>query len=185
MKTLVIFGRSPFINTVDCAALAARFDTAAINQEPVPCKFLFSLFSDPQPLSQETQVFTHWEKPAHPGGQRIALRYAPVPFLHDETRDGFPCYAHVAFTASEVVNWALRQGYGRILLVGVDHVETDSQFVHWDGSVSPNDKLRPVLHRDLKSFIRECARRAAIYQTNPAVADDWNLPFLDLATLLD
>lgn len=183
LKTIVVFGRSPFINEVDCAALAERFDTAAINREPVPCDYLFSLFDEPQPLSAP-QIFTHWEKPPHPLGFKIAIKASPEPFLNGETRSGFPCYAFQSFTASAVVNWAIRQGYERIILVGIDHVETDKQFTHWDGTTSANDHISELNHQALKSFIEFCSEYVEIFQTNPAVKNDWALPFMSIADLL-
>ena len=181
MTDCVIFGRSPFVNQVDCVALAARFHTIAINQAPCRVNTLFSLWDAPPDPAPADQVFVHWES-NHPG-TKIATRGSHVPFLNGETRDGFPAVAWIAFSVSAVVNWCLIQGFERIYLVGVDHVDSDGQFKHWDASQSPKRSLLSCCHQDLKRFIAECSKYAEIYQTNPTVAPHWPIPFKSISSM--
>ena len=177
MKTLVLFGRSPFINQVDAAAIASHYETAAINQAPCRVDYLFSLFDDFPANDPSTIVFGHWQRDTPAGATKLSLQPSREPLLTNESRGGFPLVGIFAFSATAALNWAILQGYERVYLVGIDHVESDTCFHHWDGSDSPNTRLQPCAHQDLKQFVYACAAHIEIYQTNPAVSDAWEIPF--------
>jgi hypothetical protein len=86
------------------------------------------------------------------------------------------------FTPSLAINWAILKGYKKAYLVGIDHVESDLEFKHHDGINHPS-AMGPASHKSFKQYVYNCARHIKIFQTNPAVAKDWQLPFIEIEAL--
>lgn len=180
---LVIFGRSPFLNTVDTAKLLSKYTTIGFNQfgrlfEP---DFLF--FFDQWYggfIGNPVVYFPHWFK------QGKGIKYMPKPsdkpLLSGSKQDGMIVLGHKYFTVSIALNWAILQGFKRIYLVGIDHIESDEKFEHNDGT-GCQSRLTVKAHQGLKRFVYACAEHVEIYQTNPAVKGDWELPFIDIEEL--
>ena len=156
----------------------------SINRQPVESDYLFSLFDKPTTFGK-VATFVHWESNhGLDNVTKIALKPSDIPLIEPIERDGFPCYGWKFFTVSAVCNWCIREGYTDVYLVGVDHDENEKQFTHFDDTISPNKTLHVSHHQGIKMFIYECAMHTNIYQTNPAVRDKWELPFVDIDTLL-
>jgi hypothetical protein len=176
---LVIFGRSPFIAQADVPALIKRYTTIGFNHfgRQYRPDYLF-MFDAYYAGYIPTVVFTPHHFP-----QRHGMKYVPVPSnepLLNQPHDPRGIrLAHKYFTVSIALNWALTQGFKKIYLVGIDHVETDRQFRHHDGNDLPST-LTPKAHKALKDYVYRCAEHADIYQCNPAVAPDWQLKYKDV-----
>lgn len=182
-QELIVFGRSPFIKDVDVSALIERYPSLGFNgfgqHYPVDYLFFYDGYWNHHP---DTEVFIpHWFDAKHPG-----TRYAPRPFDRPLTNEIFQediiCLGHKYFTTSVALNWAILEGFETVYLVGVDHVETDKTFIHHDGSPCES-MLTPEAHAAFKQYVYNCLPHINIYQCNPAVADDWNLPYKDLSSL--
>lgn len=188
---LVIFGRSPFIDKVDVGHILQNYTTVGFNHfgQHYPVDHLFyydKYYEDIRDDVGKVWVPYHWPKPP-----RDSMCYAPRPskkpfvpakWFNNPSGGKCPVLGHCYFTVSLAINWALIQGYTRIHLVGIDHIETDSQFKHHDNIDAPN-RLTPLVHKGIKSYIELSANYAQIFQTNPDVWDDWNLPKLNVESL--
>lgn len=182
---LIIFGRSPFINQVDVPRLLDSFTTVGFNHfgkyHCVDYLFFFDDFYDGFYGPRKGLFIPEWFAENLPG-----TRYAPKPLdrplLKQTEGEKILQLAHKHYTASLALDWALLQGFSKIYLIGIDHVETDRAFAHHDG-IDGYAELTPQSHRDFKEFVHNCAAHADIYQCNPAVADQWLLPYKDVRDL--
>lgn len=181
-KELVIFGRSPFVDTVDIPNLCQNYTTLGFNQFGRHHKVDYLFFFDAYYYGYKAGAAVYmpnWFE------QKSGIKYIRKPSvkpIFGQQQDGMPVLGHKYFTVSLALNWALLQGFEKIYLVGIDHVETDTAFVHHDGDDCPSN-LTPDAHGRLKDYVYACAEHAEIYQCNPAVADDWKLPYRDVKTL--
>jgi len=182
---LIIFGRSPFLNTLDIPFLASKYKTIGFNQfgrlfEP---DFLFFFDEWYGGFIGNPLVFCpKWFKETEDRVIKYVPKKADSPLLEWVNENGQPCFSHKYFTVSIALNWAILQGFKRIYLVGIDHIETDTKFEHNDGT-GCQSRLTLKAHQELKQYVYRCAEHAEIYQTNPAVRDDWELPFIDIEEL--
>jgi hypothetical protein len=96
-------------------------------------------------------------------------------------------YLHVGmryFCASMAVNIALLQGHTAIYLIGIDHVETNQRFEHYDINDQDSDVcFTAASHRGIKDFIAQCNQHVPVYQCNPVVANDWPVPYKNIEEL--
>lgn len=178
---LIIFGRSPFLSTVNIPALLSVYTSIGFNEfgrlfEP-DYLFFYDAWYDGFIGSPEVYA-PHWFKQG-------CNKYVPKPSdspLVGKLQNGMPCLGHRYFTVSVALNWAILQGFKRIYLVGVDHVEQQGRLEHHDGTLGISD-VQPEAHKRLKQYVYNCTRHAEIYQTNPAVMDGWELPFRNIEEL--
>jgi hypothetical protein len=177
---LIIFGRSPFLNAVDLTRLSA-FSTIGFNQfgrlfEP-DFLFFYDEWYDGF-LGNPTVFAPHWFK-------QDCIKYVPKPSdfpLSRRYQGSNICLGHRYFTVSVALNWAILEGFKRVYLVGIDHVETDERFTHHDGTPCQS-RLTPQAHKKLKQYVYNCTQHIDIFQTNPAVKDGWELPFVHVEEL--
>lgn len=179
---LVVFGRSPFVNLVDIPALLEQYTTVGLNHFGRHHKVDHLFFYDQYCQHQKTTVYIPNWFPAEHAGVRYVPKPLDYPLMSRISQDGAICLGHKYYTVSLAINWALLEGYKRIYLVGIDHVETDRSFSHHDG-IDGHAELTPDTHQALKKFIHNCAAHAEIYQCNPAVKDGWELPYKDVNEL--
>jgi hypothetical protein len=179
LNEIILFGNSPFINDVDVANLVCRYPSMACNSfgSRYIVDYLFLFDAVVQPACDATLTFIpNWFKDA----PKHFIKYCPVtnqfPVTTYKKSKGYPVIGRKHFTSSTAINWAILNGFKKIYLVGVDHVETDKTFKHFDDTPSHN-KLNPILHREFKQFVYECATHVEIFQTNPQVKTEWRLPF--------
>lgn len=187
MRNLIMFGRSPFVNTVDVAALHYRYETLGFNHfgKKHPVDYLFSLNEYIEPISPRTRVFGHYEHDSPVGVKKIAYSADTGPCLVPEYKNGFRCYAWYSFSPTAALDWAIAEGFDQVFLVGIDHVETDKRFEHNDGiDDHRGQNMIPELHQRMKSFVYACAQHMEIFQCNPAVKDQWKLPYRSVEDLL-
>ena len=189
--SVIIFGRSLFIDQVDVNRLITLYDTIGFNHfgEHYDVDYLF--MNDRYfPHGQHKQIFypAHLSatvpKPPPSNGVRFHHVRQDTPVLKWQEKDGVISLGFKLFTPSAAVNWSILKGYKKAYLVGIDHVESNTQFKHHDGQDAPS-AMSVASHQKFKQFIYNCARHIKIYQTNPAVAKDWRLPFMDIEALYD
>jgi len=188
-KSIIIFGRSPFIDKVDVHGLIERFDTIGFNffgqHYPVDYLFFFDRYFDGFLPGCEV-FFPHWFNPKHKGN-RFSPKLSDLPVLTGDIKEhndqpSTPVYGYKYYTPSIALNWAILQGYQKAYLVGIDNVETDTIFKHHDGNDLPAN-LTPKSHQGFKQYVYNCTPYIKIYQTNPAVKKQWDLPFIGLEAL--
>jgi hypothetical protein len=190
MKPLILFGRSLFINDVNVARLIEKYDTVGFNnfatQYPVKYSFTFDQYF--QPLDEKTVTFVDCRKQLRPQGAIPVMpigSYEPIPTrtFNDE---GYLKLTRTNFTPCLALNYAIIEGYTDVYLVGIDHVAADTKFAHYDGIDSRfGQNIQPILHEWFRTYVYNCTKYMKIYQTNPAVKDSWNLPFVDIETLYE
>lgn len=185
MNELIIFGRSPFINTVHINRLIELYPTMGFNHfgSLWPVDYLFYFDALLKPRVPSTLVFVPRSfKKAPKEYIRYAHQESDRPLLHLIKQNGAVCLSHRYFTPSLGINWALLNGFKKLYLVGIDHIETDTRFEHHDNEPCYSE-LTSASHRRFKNFVYECAGHIKIYQTNPAVKDQWQLPYKDIQEL--
>lgn len=186
MRRLVIFGRSPFVNRINVQRIIDNNVTCGLNNfaESYEVHYNFCWKEFLMPMSLQTNVFYHFEEDEN----RLGEKYKPIasrePLLEMKIQDGIIHLAKANFIASVALNWGILLEYDEICLVGIDHVESDKSFMHFDGKYDEyGNTMTPEMHKEFKQYVYECAKHVRIYQTNPAVKDDWNLPYKDIGEL--
>ena len=178
----IILGMSPFINSVDIPRLCRQYTTFGVNRIgyyfDVDYLFFYDWYHEGHRPS--TVVIPNWFK-------EDGLKYVPKPCerpIVGATQDGLEVLGFRNFTVTSAFNYALCRGFRDIYLVGVDHVDTDGAFKHFDwGEYIDPPHMTPEVHHGVKSFICAGQQYANVYQCNPAVVDDWQLPYKDLNEL--
>lgn len=183
---IVIFGRSPFINRVDVANIINNHTTMAFNHfaclHPVDIVFYFDILLRPIDAAKTTvYVPSHFTK-APKAFKRYIFKEGNYPIKIPLFQKGIPVYARRYFTPSLGLNWSLLNGYTKAYLVGIDHIEDDRRFEHHDGEPCYSE-LTSASHKRFKNFVYECANEMDIYQCNPDVKDQWDLPYKDIKEL--
>lgn len=178
----IIFGRSPFIEQVNVAALLPNYTTFGLNQFGRHHRVDYLFFHDAYYAGYKpTSVWMpDWFPQQH--GSKYHRVKSDKPLLGQVQKEGALCLGHALFTASLALNFAILKGFKTIYLVGIDHVETDKEFHHHDNDDRPS-ALTPVAHRVFKQFVYNCADHADIWQCNPAVRADWQLNYKDIREL--
>lgn len=182
-KSAIIFGNSPFIEQVDVKALS-HHHTIGLNTFGREYKVDTAFFYDHyfEGIQSDTLIY----KPAWMQGEGRSYCPKPAdrPFTAHMYHDGNICLGFKYYSSSLALNWAILNSFKTIYLVGIDHIETDTQFKHWIGyGHQSQSQLSPSSHQRLKQFVYSCKPYASIYQTNPAVTDQWDLPYQDIEEL--
>lgn len=163
MKELIIFGRSPFINRLNCDAIDYnRFDICCINSKIPKLKRVDYIVSADE-----------WVKPEIPDGcEWISVNNGwnivkTEQIIQQERRLS---WKHLS--SDLAVNFALMRGYRTIYLAGVDLVEDGKPFYHYDGVMNKKPQAADGA-RDEKEHIKHLCELsgAKIYQINPEA--DW------------
>lgn len=168
MKDCLIIGRSPFLNKINLDEIHwDRFYVICINYPvpdiPVDCVIAHDWEPEPvlAPATEFISPRTGYFLPNSPIEKQIA----------------FECY-----TSTSAVDFAFRRGFKRVFLIGIDHIEDNKPFLHYDGI--QNKRIAPAENnRKAKAFICSYKNKMSIYQTNPSVQNNWDLPFADISTL--
>lgn len=174
----VVFGRSPFLQNVDIPWLIHKYKTVGFNDfcHAYEVDYGFSYDDVVKPKNMAKELFIpHWSSNTH--GTKVVCKphqKHPQPFKRYE--DGNLILSFCLFSPSLALNWLLLHGFKTVYLVGIDHVETDKQFKHFDNIERPTE-MSPTAHQKFKSYVYQCAKIMNIYQTNPAVKSGWELPF--------
>lgn len=188
MKNLVLFGRSPFVNKIDRQKIIDNNITIGLNYFAANNAVDFSFCWDKyiKPKSAKTTTFYHFEAPTVE--DRNAIQYRPMisrePFPSVDFIEGKLRLAFLCFIATAAINWAILMRKKALYLVGIDHVETDKRFVHNDDIYDEHGQnMHPEMHKTFKNYVYAATKYIDIFQTNPKVKHDWNLPFVEVETL--
>jgi hypothetical protein len=186
-KHVVIFGRSPFIHSVDVERLTARHVSIGFNSfgDSFSVDHLF-YYDDWYGFGRDPKTLIHvpsWFKQAD---NRI-VRYQPRPYERPIRRllfdQGCRVLSFRYFTASVALNWAILNNFGKIYLVGIDHREDEQHLAHFD---APASKMKTTAraHQAFKQYVYHCQGAGVeIFQCNPDVAEQWQLPFKQVESL--
>ena len=158
MKELIIFGRSPFINELDLTKIDYdRFDVCCINY-PIPnIKVHYVVSADA------------WTKPIlAPKTEWISENTGWEFKKTDRIIQKEGCLSWRIFSSSLAVNFAILRGYKKIYIAGVDLIEDDKPFIHYDGVVN-NRKASVSGCRMEKEYIIELMNtyNVELFQVNP------------------
>ena len=189
MKDLIIFGGSPFINTIDKQRIdLSRFDILAINRPPldIPVHYLVAHDIDFRACHTQEEVQKTLKKGLNP------VFIAPkTEFIHETTGWQWKfdyishdinekCLGFALYTCSSALNFAYLKGYKNIYFIGVDLEENNQPFTHWHGVTN----LVPVPNRcarQAKNYLYRYKKYLNIYQCNPNV--NWDCPYYPVEKL--
>lgn len=197
----VLFGNSPFINSVDVPGLNQHYRTVGMNSfgqtHIVDDLFFFDFFFPFLPHTGRVHVPTFMDTTSYKKGNVLISRYSPTNSL----KPVFQAKAHGTryqslgfcnFLSSAAMNHIINQKHiTKVYLIGVDHKEDDTKLSHFDDGFNGvvhfdcNNGLCAVQHQQLKQFIYNCKPHIDIFQCNPDVVDEWNLPYKDVNELYE
>lgn len=164
MKECLIIGRSPFINKVDWEKIDwGRFFVICINY-PVPDIPVDVVIAKDDYVKPILAPATKFISP------NTGYKFTSEP--KNENDIGFVCYS-----STSAVYYAVKQGFKKIYLIGVDHKEDDKPFIHYDGVLN-NRIASSKAQKEAKNYIYKF--NASIYQTNPQVKDEWLIPYKNI-----
>lgn len=169
MKDCLLIGRSPFVNKVDWSRIDFnRFFVICINYPvpDIPVDVVIARDDTPNPVLAPATKFI---------SPRTNYKFKEKAVLPNDIE--FCCY-----TSSSAVFLAHKMGFNRVYLIGIDHIEDNKPFKHYDGIVN-NGIATITSNRLCKNYICSYKDKMSIYQTNPTVKEQWDLPYLDIATL--
>lgn len=168
MKELLIFGRSPFIKKVPLSKINYdKYDVLCINY-PIPdIKVHYVIACDEwvKPILAPKTEFISSNT-----GWGFIKTFTSI--INEEKRLSWAC-----FSSSAAVGFARLRGYKTIYLIGVDCVEDNKPMKHYDGIVNTKTTSDIACKKE-KAYIKLYTQYMTIYQTNPAVKNDWQLPFM-------
>lgn len=185
MKDLIIFGGSPFVNTIDLKRIDIdRFDTMAINRPPlnIPIHYLVAYDTDFCACHTQKQVQETLNKGLNP------VFIAPkTEFIHKTTGWNFKfdyishnidekCLGFCLYTCSSALNYAYLKGYKNIYFIGVDLAENNKPFTHWHGVTNTIDVL-PTSAKKAKEYLYQYKKWVNIYQCNPNIMSEWECEY--------
>lgn len=159
MKDLIIFGRSPFINKVPLEKINYDlFDVCCINY-PIPNIKVHYVVSADDTVKPILAPKTEWVS-KHTGWNIIKT---------EKIIQEIGTLSWRIYSSSLAVNFAILRGYKNIYLCGVDLIEDDKPFTHYDGILNKRP-ARASGCREEKEYIIELGKKFGVnlYQMNPA-----------------
>lgn len=173
MRKLLILGRSPFINKIDLSKIDYnKFDVCCINYPifDIRVHYVVSVDSWTKPILAPK---TEWIS-SNTGWDFIKSYERKT---HEEKRLSWAC-----FSSSAAVSFAFLRGYKEVYLVGVDLKENNEPMKHYDGTENVFKTKASVCKKE-KEYIAWYKDKIKIYQTNPDVKDEWDIPFMPISKL--
>lgn len=195
MKPCILFGRSPFINQIDVPRLTSQFYSIATNGFSRYFKVNTIVFFDEHQADyQADQAWLPYYHSQRHNDPKVTHYY---PHCHSDTPlkqwqyhtrldypEPLPSLGYKCFGTSPAFNLATLTTGGPIFLVGVDHIESQETFTHFDGTgCEPGTTFTQGSHRSLKYFIGSVQPTIKVYQCNPDVANDWPVPYYPIEDL--
>ena len=191
MKDLIIFGGSPFINTVDLQRIDFnRFDTMAINRPPlnIPIHYLVAHDTDFRQCHSQEEVENTLKRGLNP------VFIAPkTEFIHETTGWKWKfdyishsldekCLGFCLYTCSTALNYAYLKGYKNIYFIGVDLKEDNKPFTHWHG-ITNILEVPTTCAIQAKEYLYKYKKWVNIFQCNPEVKDEWQCEYCPIDLL--
>ena len=181
--SILIMGGSPFLNTIDLPRIDIdRFDILCINRpiHNLPVHYLVAYDDDFRACHTQEEVQNILKHHLNP------VFLAPkTEFIHKSTGWQFKrdyisnedkVLGFCLYTCSSAVNFAYLRGYKNVYLIGIDLKEDNKPFSHWHGVV--NKKEVPVKCAKMaKEYIYQYKKLLNIYQCNPSVMLEWQIPY--------
>jgi hypothetical protein len=185
---LLVFGKSPFINTVDIDYLIGKYHTAGINDLCCLHAFNYGFFYDYvfNNLQCKKVICTWWND--YPNCEKVypveSCEEIETIFKEKEYQDGYLKLGFRLYTVSMVLNWALLNGYKEVYLIGIDHDEVDGEYQTFNG-VGGSPRTKADNHKRLKKYVTMYHDRGLlkVYQCNPNQVKKWQLPYKDVKEL--
>lgn len=172
MDNLIIIGGSPFVNTIDlCKLDYTKYDILAINVQPtgIPVKYLLGVDEiNPMSAPKTTRIL-----------QTDGWKFNTNEYYNLENKE--LCFKY--YSSSCAVLFAWLKGYKNVYLLGVDLIEDTKPFHHWHGKINTKSVCIDTLKLE-KQYIYSFLKYINIYQSNPEVINQWNLPYFDVKDLL-
>ena len=191
MKDLIIFGGSKFIQKVDLKKIDLdRFDIMCINRpvHNIPVHYLVCHDVDFRQCHSQQEVQDTLNKGLNP------VFIAPkTEFIHETTGWKWKfnyishsldekCLGFCLYTCSTALNYAYLKGYKKIYFIGVDLKEDNKPFTHWHGVTNLIDV--PInCAKQAKEYLYRYKKWVEIYQCNPAIKDEWEVPYCPIDRL--
>ena len=189
--SIIIFGGSPFVNTVDLERIDInRFDIMAINRPPlnIPVHYLIAHDVDFRACYTQDEVQHTLDKGLNP------VFIAPkTEFIHETTGWRWKldyvshnldekCLGFCLYTCSTALNYAYLKGYKNIYFVGVDLKEDNKPFTHWHG-VTNILEVPITCAKQAKEYLYRYKKWVEIYQCNPAISNEWECEYCPIEKL--
>lgn len=171
MKELIILGRSPFINDLKLQNIDYnRFDVCCINY-PIPDIRVHYLVSADREVKPILAPKTEWISSNTGWNLQKTDRIIQTQGI----------LSWCIYSSSLAVNFGISRGYKRIYLGGVDLLENDKPFVHYDGVINKRVASISAAKKE-KEYLKQLAEHfnVELYQLNPKA--DW-LEFKDIGIL--
>ena len=185
MKDLIIFGGSPFVNTINLQCIDFnRFDIMAINRPPlnIPVKYLIAHDCDFRAVHSQQEVQETLKKGLNP------VFLAPkTEFIHETTGWKWKfdyishsleekCLGFCLYTCSTALNYAYLKGYKNIYFIGIDLKEDNKPFSHWHG-VTNTIEVPITCAQQAKEYLYRYKKWVKLYQCNPEIKDEWQVEY--------
>lgn len=191
MKELIIIGGSPFVNTVELPRINTDcFDILAINRQPlnIATKYLISHDSDFRACHTQEEVKQIKQQSLNPvfiapktefihKTTGWTYKYNEINLNKNEKWLGFCLY-----TCSSAVNFAYLKGYENVYLIGIDLEENNKPFTHWHG-ITNTINVAPSSAKQAKEYLYRYKKLLNMYQVNPKVAKNWEIPYCRIERL--
>lgn len=189
MKDLIIFGGSPFVNTIDKKRLDFdRFDVLAINRPPlnIPVHYLVAHDCDFRACHTQEEVQKTLRKGLNPVfiapktefiHETTGWKWKYDIISHEEKLIGFALY-----TCSSALNFAYLRGYKNVYFIGVDLEENNQPFTHWHGIIN-KVPVPDTCAKTAKQYLYRYKKYLNIYQTNPMIKDQWECEYCPIEKL--
>ena len=188
-KDLIIFGGSPFVNTVDLKNIDTNnFDVLAINRPPlnIPVHYLLAHDPDFRAVHTQKEVKEILEQGLNP------VFLAPkTEFIHETTgwkwkndiiSQEDKLLGFCIYSCSSALNFAYLKGYKNVYFVGVDLEENNKPFTHWHG-VTNHTQVSSACARRVKEYLYRYKKYLNIYQCNPKVKNEWKVEYCNIEKL--
>lgn len=165
MKTeALVIGRSPFVNEVEWDKIDFdRFLVICVNY-PVPDIPVDIVVAKDDVVNPVLAPATKFISP------NTGYNFCNNPTMPKDI--GF-----LNYTSTSAVWLANKMGL-KSYLIGVDHREDDKPFYHYDG-IQNHNIATIKSQKEVKNYISQYD----VYQTNPTVKDEWDLPYIDIKSL--
>ena len=191
MKDLIIFGGSKFVCEVDLPRINTDcFDILAINRQPlnIATKFLIAHDSDFRACHTQKEVKQIEQQNLNPvfiapktefihKSTGWDYKYNEINLNKNEKWLGFCLY-----TCSSAVNFAYLKGYENVYLIGIDLEENNKPFTHWHG-ITNTINVSPSSAKEAKEYLYRYKKLLNMYQVNPKVAKQWQIPYCRIERL--
>jgi len=187
--SIIIFGGSNFIHEVDLKRIDLnRFDILCINRpvHNIPVHYLICHDTDFRQAHSQNDV----QKILKQGLNPVFL--APkTEFIHETTgwkwkfdiiSNEDKLLGFCLYTCSSALNFAYLRGYKNVYFIGVDLEENNKPFSHWHGVTN----ILPVpdtCARQAKEYLYRYKKLLNMYQCNPSVSKDWDIPYCPIDLL--